>query len=72
MRFLTSNIAKIDGPVTLLLYELDRYFFLIDVDIGCCLQFKNVFGKYYWIFPKIIKGTFYWDTQYIQLQRQPA
>ena len=46
------NIAKIDGPVTFLLYELECYFFLIDVDIGCSLWFKNVFGKYDPAFPK--------------------
>ena len=46
MIFRTSNIAKINRPVTFLLYELECYFFLIGVDIGCSFYFKRVFGKY--------------------------
>ena len=34
MLFRASNIAKIDEPVTFLLYELENYFFLIDADIA--------------------------------------
>ena len=52
MLFWTSNIAKIGGPVTFLLYELECYFFLKDGDIGCSLLFNNGFRKYIQPFPK--------------------
>ena len=39
MLFRTSNISKIDEPVTFLLYKLEYYFFLNDVDIQLILEF---------------------------------
>ena len=50
--FWTSNILKIYGPVTFLLYKLECYFFRIDVDIKLLLEFKESFGKFCPVFPK--------------------
>ena len=41
--FNISNISKIEGPVTFLLYKLERYFFKISVDIKLLLEFKDSF-----------------------------
>ena len=66
MSFYTSLVAirrfaDIDGSVTFLLYNLEFYFFLNDVDIQLILEFKDSFGKYCPVFLKIFKGRF-WDT----------
>ena len=45
MLFRTGNIAKIDGPLTFLLYGLEYFFFFIDLDIQLILEFKRSFGK---------------------------
>ena len=58
MLFQTSNIAKIDGPVTFLLYGLEYFFFLIDMDIQLILEVKSSFGKNYPFFPKNLKNFF--------------
>ena len=52
MLFWTSNIAKIDAPVTFLLYGLEYFFFLIDLDIQLILEFNSSFGKNCPFFPK--------------------
>ena len=42
--FWTSSLAKIAKPVTFLLYDLECYFFLNDVDLQVILEFKNIFS----------------------------
>ena len=44
----TGSLAKIAGPVTFLLYDLN----LNDVDIQLILEFKHSFAKYHPVFPK--------------------
>ena len=58
MLFQTSNIVKIDGPVTFLLYELESFFW-IDVHTQLILEFKNSFGKNCLVFQKFIKTFFF-------------
>ena len=55
--FRTNSLAKIDGPVTFLLYDLECYFFWNDSDIGCGLELKNGLGNYDPDF-----RNFFWDT----------
>ena len=38
--------------------------FLNDVDVGCSLEFKNIFRKYDQTFSKILKGTIFRETLY--------
>ena len=53
MLFRTSNISKIEEPVTCLQYKLEMiFFFQIDVDIKLLLEFKDSFGKFCPVFPK--------------------
>ena len=42
-----SSFSNIDLSITFLLYDLESYFFLNDVDIQLILEFKNSFGKYH-------------------------
>ena len=56
MLFRTSNILKINGPVTYIFAIWVRMlFFLIDFDIQLILEFKNSFGKNCPFFPKNYK-----------------
>ena len=55
MLFQTSNIMKIDGPLTFLLYE-NAIFFLIDVDL--VYNLKTILENMTQPFLKILKSTF--------------
>ena len=52
MFFRTSNIAKIDGPVSFSYVSQNANFVLMDVDIQLILEFKDIFGRNCPVFPK--------------------
>ena len=57
--FRTSSFAKIDGPVSFLLYDYENAnSFLNDVVIQFILEFKNSFGKNCPFYPKNPKHFF--------------
>ena len=71
MLFQTGNIAKIDGPVTFLLYGLELLFFLIDLDLQLISDFKSSFVKYCPFFPKnhkffFLAGCFYRSVYFLK------
>ena len=59
MLFRTSNIAKIDDPVTFLLYELECYFFKLTWIMVVVYNTKMFLENMTQPFLKILKGTFY-------------
>ena len=52
---------KIAGPVTILLYDLECYFlfYMTWIYVELIVEFKNSFGKYLPVCPKILKGLFF-------------
>ena len=56
----TSSFTNTDEPVTFLRYDLNIILISllnVDVDIQLILESKNMFGKYYLVFPKNLKNV---------------